>query len=254
MQTKIGLLSVNQTKIFTLDTHNASLEDKVVDSVSIEDEKLDLLIFDEADDLSGLQGLLDKEAKFYPTFSVQSLNTSKDSIASLNGVDFFNLYQKCNNRWILNNNIKTIEQLYPTITYLKDLWIKDRNTFFEELWFILKTNLASKELTLIFHDLKEPTKKQEEKGEKPKLCYSKVMGTRLPNLEAGKPEDETIMKEYDTEFVDLFTITEYSKAKNQLVACAKVDLSPILIMGKLTNFNQLQQSILIALFTGLQSN
>ena len=65
---------------------------------------------------------------------------------------------------------------------------------------------------------------------------------------------KALMAEYESEFSEIFNITEYNAEKGHLVACIKIDLSPILLMGKLPAFNQLQQSILIALFTGLQES
>ena len=62
------------------------------------------------------------------------------------------------------------------------------------------------------------------------------------------------MKDYDKDFNDVFSVTEFDSDQGHLVATARIELSPLLIMAKLNTFNQLQQSILIALFTGLQSN
>ncbi len=248
------IISENNASLKEFNTQAGEISSKRIDSHSIIDESLNLLLIDENDDISAISSLLEKEEKFYPIAPLQSVQMDKDAFEMLEADDLFSLYSKVSARWILNNNIKTIEQLYPTITYLKDLWIKDRNSFFEELWFILKTNLASNELNIIFHDLKEPTEKQVEKGEKPKLCYSYVKGEKIPNLFEGKDQEAYLMKEYDSEFSQFFNITEYSKEKGEMIACAKIDLSPVLFMAKLSNFNQLQRSILISLFTGLQES
>lgn len=246
------VISENQMSLKELNLATNTIESKIIDTISIPEQNLNLLFLDETDDLTSLTNTIEKENKFYPIALLQSLELDKDAFEMLDAESLQALYNKVTNRWILNNNVKTIEQLYPTITYLKDMWIKDRNSFFEELWFIVKTNIASTELNIIFHDLKEPTVKQEEKGEKPKLCYSYVQGEKIPNLFEGKDKEALLMKEYDGDFNDFFNITEYSKEKHQFTACAKIGLSPVLIMAKMPNFNQLQQSILIALFTGLQ--
>lgn len=255
MLLKIAMvISENSTSLKEINLKSNEIISKRIDTLSIVDEELDLLLYDSSDELSGIQTTLEKEEKFYPIIPLQTIQIDKDTFEMIEIEDLKNLYSKVSTRWILNNNIKTIEQLYPTISYLKDLWIKDRNSFFEELWFILKTNLATNELNIIFHDLKEPTEKQAEKGEKPKLCYSYVKGNKIPNLFEGKDQEAFLMKEYEAEFNQFFNITEYSKEKGQLIACAKIDLSPILFMARLQNFNQLQQSILISLFTGLQES
>ena len=254
MQLNIGCIeSANQAQIYSINLTNKSVDSKRVDTHSLVDENLNLLLLDQSQDLDTLQNVLNKEEKFYPIINLEALEIDNDAIQMMGADDFHSMYHKVSARWILNNNIKTIEQIYPTVTYLKDLWVKDRNTFFEELWFILKTNLATNELSLIFNDLKEPTKKEEEKGVKPGLCQSKITGKKIPNLIPGKEEESILMKEYEPEFNDQFHITEFSREKGQLVACAKINLSPILIMAKLPNLNQLQQSLLIALFTGLQT-
>ncbi len=246
--------SDHQINLNQLDLSNMGISNKRIDSVGLVDENINTLLYDQEDELPSVLPLLEKEEKFYPIAPIQSLQMDKASLEKLDGQQMLDIYNKVSTRWILNNNMKMVEQLYPTITYLKDLWVKNRNSFFEELWFILKTNLATTHLNIVFHDLKEPTEKQVEKGEKPKLCYSYVEGNKLPTLFDGKDKEAMLMKEYENEFEDFFNITEYNKERGQLVACAKIGLSPILIMAELPSFNQLQQSILISLFTGLQDS
>lgn len=253
MQLDIGVIqSENSMNIYSINTENNEFQTKRLETQNIKDQKLDLLLFDENDQLDQLSSMIEKENQFYPISTLTALNLNKDSFGMLEGAELVSLHAKSLNRWLLNNNIQTIEQIYTSITYLKDLWIKDRNSFFEELWFLIKRNIAANDLTIIFHDLKELSKKQEEKGEKPSLCYSKVTGTKIPNLKVGKEAEAHLMSEYEKEFNDFFNITEFSKEKSQFVACAKIGLSPILIMAKISQLNQLQQSILVALFSGLQ--
>lgn len=246
------VVSENQINLKEIDFTNKTLEDKMIDIVSLSDLAIDLLLYPQDLEDPGLIHLMEKEQKFYPIYTFESLNLSKESAKNFAANELKAIYTKAATRWVLTHNIQTIEQIFPTISYLKDLWIKDRNTFFEELWFLLKTNLATQELSLIFHDLKEPSQKQTDKGEKPKLCHSYVQGKKLPHLFPGKEKEEVLMKEYENEFGQFFNITEYVPEKGQLIACAQIGLSPILIMAKLNQFNQLQQSILIGIFTGLQ--
>jgi hypothetical protein len=252
MLLNIGIItSENQLTIKTVSTD--SVDSKLVDLVGLKEESLQMLLIDETVNLESFQKSLNDENKFYPILNLESVNLDKDSIELLSGPDLIKLFSKVSTRWILNNNIKTIEQIYPTVSYLKNMWVQDRNSFFDEIWFLLKTNLATNELNIIFHDLKEPTQKQQEKGDKPTLCYSYVQGTKIPNLFQGKEKEAMLMKEYEKEFSEVFNVTEYNADKGQLVICSKIELSPILIMAKLDSFNQLQRSILIALFTGLNS-
>lgn len=253
MKLKVAfMLSESQLNLKTLDYTSQTIDSKIIDSVTLKEQDLGLLLLDGENNLESFNQILTEETKFYPIIDASTVSLNKDDFEKLNFDTLAALYTKVSSRWILNNNIKTIEQIYPTVSYLRDLWIKDRNSFFEELWFLLKTNLATTDLSIIFHDLKEPTEKQKEKGEKPSLCYSYVQGEKIPNLFEGKDKEQVLMKEYEKDFQETFNITEYNAQKGQIVACSKINLSPILIMGKLPNFNQLQQSILIALFTGLQ--
>lgn len=253
MSIQLGFVkSSSQINLKTIDMANKSVKSQIFDTVELKDKNLNLLLLDSNDELAGIQDSITEEGKFYPVVPAESLGLDKETFDSLQFEELNDLYSKINARWILNNNIKTIEQVYSLITYLRDLWISDRNSFFEELWFILKTNLATHELTIIFNDLKEPTEKQKEKGEKPKLCQSFVFGKKTPQIFDGKEKEEKIMKDYENDFSDQFNITEFDSNKGHLVATAKINLSPILIMAKLNTFNQLQQSILVALFSGLQ--
>ena len=254
MTIKIGFLkSSNQVALKTIDRANKTADSIIFDIVELRDQDLNLLLLDQNDDVSELQNLLDDESKYYPVVAGNSLGVEKDIFEDLNADELLDIYARVNARWILNNNIKTIEQVYSLITYLKDLWVNDRNSFFEELWFILKTNLATHELSLIFNDVKEPSDKQKEKGEKPKLCHSFVKGAKSPQIFDGTEKEDKIMADYEKDFNDVFSITEFDSNSGHLIATSKIDLSPILMMAKLNTFNQLQQSILIALFSGLQS-
>ena len=254
MSIKIGFIkSAAQVMIQVLDSTEKSNKSIIIDITELKEQNLSILFFSKDDDLSSIQDILNSEGKFYPISPGDSLGLEKVIFEDLNYEELVDLYTKVNARWILNNNIKTIEQIYHTVTYLKDLWINDRNSFFEELWFILKINLASHELSIIFHDLKKPTEKQKEKGAKPTLCYSYVQGSKIPQIFDGKEKETKIMADYEKDFIDQFNITEYDPTKGHLIATTKIDLSPILIMGKVNSFNQLQKSILISIFSGLTS-
>ena len=254
MGIKVGFIrSASQVILKELDMESKSVESHLFDITELKDKNLNFLMFDsqKTEENESIQDILNDEGKFYPVTPANSFGVNKDNFESLDFDTTIDLYSKVNARWILNNNIKTIEQTYSLITYLRDLWINDRNSFFEELWFILKTNLATHELNIIFHDLKEPSEKQKEKGVKPELCYSYVKGQKTPQIFDGKDTEAKVMADYEKDFSDQFSITEFDLDKGHLVATSRINLSPILIMAKLKTFNQLQQSILIGLFSGL---
>ncbi|MEX0798145.1 MAG: hypothetical protein WEB87_02415 [Bacteriovoracaceae bacterium] len=250
MRLNIGFIkSEAQFLLKEVDTVALQVESKALDTVEIKDKALNLLFFGGESPPPGLQSALASEEKFYPIVSGDSLGLDLATFESLEASDLTELYAKVNARWILSNNIKTIEQIYSLISYLKDLWKNDRNSFFEELWFVLKTNLASVKLTAIFHDARE---ENPEKNEKPSLFHSYVTGEKTPQIFDGAEKEDKIMKEYESEFGEYFNITEFDSSQGRMVATVKIGLSPILIMAELNTFNQLQRSVLIAIFSGLQ--
>lgn len=247
MEFQIGLFnSENQITVFKLDTEKKEISNIIIDALTLPEQKLDLLLISSEEIFEQHLKILSKEEKYYPIFPA-SLFTEQSKFEY---EELFTIHQKALNRWTLANNMETVEQVYPLVNHLKDLYIKDRNTFFEELWFVFKRNLATSDLQIIFHDLKEVSEKQKEKGEKPTLCYSVVRGSKVPNLEQGKSQEEMLMKEYEKEFNTQFEITEYDSSRGQLVACSKIGLSPILILAKLPGLNQLQKSLLTGVFKG----
>jgi hypothetical protein len=249
MDLNIGFVkSESQFQMLKLDTDAQEVSSNILDTIQIKESDLNLLFYSENQDLDGLNSTFSEENKFYPVFNADSLGIKLDDFEKYQAQDLLNLYSKATTRWILNNNIQTIEQLYSLVTYLRDLWSNDRNNFFEELWYILKTNLGTTELSLIFHDLIEGN---EEKNEKAQLKYSICKGKKSPEIFDAKESENKIMEEYKNEFNDHFQITEYNSTKAQMVATIRIGLSPILIMAKVPQLNQLQQSILIGLFTGL---
>lgn len=250
MSLNIALVtSQQQSTIFSLSTANKLVVTKVIDNDTLRDENIGLLVYNEEESSEAIDKLMSSESKFYPIVSSQQLEANSSEFDEESDFEtLFGVYNKVSSRWILNNNVKTIEQLYPTVDYLADLWDTDRNSFFEELWFLLKINLASTELTIIFNDLEEAKKE----GDRPKLCHSFVTGEKVPEVFPGTDKEDHLMEQYKEEFTDDFEITEFSEEKGEIVACSTIGLSPVLIMSRLPNFTRLQKSILVSLFTGIR--
>lgn len=250
MKLNIGFIkSESQFLLKELNLHDKSVDSKILDTIEIKETPLNLLMFAGENFPEGLEKTLVGEQKFYPILSGDSLGLETEVFDSLSFDELADLFGKVNARWIMSQNINTIENLYDIVSHLRELWTADRNAFFEELWFVLKTNLATAELTAVFHDVKEP---DPEKGEKPSLFYSYVYGKKSPQIFEGKEREEKLMQEYNSEFTDKFEITEFDSNKGHLVATVKLGLSPILILAKLNSFNQLQRSVLNGIFSGLK--
>lgn len=253
MTIKVGFLkSESQTLVKSLDKMNKSIEGHTVDSEEIKKEALNLLFFENNEMAEELGQFIRDEDKFYPILDSSSVSLDYQKFDSLNYQELLDIFEKINTRWILAKNIQSVENLYPTVTYLKETWVNDRNSFFEELWFFLKTNLGTTKLTIVFNDLKMPTAAAKEKGEKPVLCHSYVEGRKVPQIFEGTDAQEKLMLEYKNDFNENFNITEYNSDSGQLVFCANIEKSPILVLAELGSLNQLQRSILAGVFTGLQ--
>lgn len=250
MGIKIGYLkSENQFLLTELDTNDQTLNRKTLDIVELKEAALSLLLIDEGLKDENFANLLEEEKKYYPIVEAQTVGVDLEAFESLQSTDFLNLYTKIQTRWVLNNNIQTIEQIYGTINYMRELWINDRGSFFEELWFMIKTNLGTSSLTIVFNDLKEAMNKEKDK---PSLIHSMVTGEKLPNIFEGSEKETELMKSYASDFGNAFEVTEYDSSKGRLVATSQIGLSPILIMAELASFTQLQKSLMFSLFSGLQ--
>lgn len=253
MTIKVGFLkSESQTLVKSFDRGSKEVNSYTINSEEIKKEPLNLLFFQGEETAQELGQFIKDEHKFYPILDSSSVGLNIDSFDSLGVEGLNNVFEKINHRWLLSKNIQTVESMFTTITYLKDLWINDRNAFFEELWFAIRTNLGTTQLRIIFNDLKMPTAAAKEKGEKPVLCQSFVQGEKVPQIFEGTDAEEKLMKEYKNEFNEGFNITEYNSDSGQLVFCANIEKSPILVMAELSSLNQLQRSILAGFFNGLQ--
>lgn len=248
MEIKLGFIPTeNQLDIMTLDTTNQEMTSERIDTTLLNNVDLNLIVFNHE-----LNSQLDTHKKFVPMATFEQLESLGQNSEDRNFDNMLEIYNTIANSWVLKNNLNTIENMVSTTRYLRGLLISDRNSFFEELWYLIKTNLNCSELSLIFHDLKQEVNK--EKEVKPSLCHSVVKGKRVPNLQAGTNIEESLMKNYEADFSAPLNITDYSREKQQLVACAKIDLSPILIMARISEMSALQESILQGLFKGLQKD
>lgn len=253
MTIKVGFLkSESQTLVKSFDISSNEVNSYTIDSDSIKKEPLNLLFFQNNEVAQELSQYIKDEHKFYPILDSSSVGVTLESFDSLTRAELNEVFGKVNTRWLLSKNIETIESLHELITHLKDLWKNDRNAFFEELWFALRSNLGTTELNIIFNDLKMPTAAAKEKGEKPVLCQSFVKGEKIPQIYDGTKAEEKLLSDYKNELNEVFNITEYNADQGQLVFCASIEKSPILVMAQLNSLNQLQRSIVAGIFNGLQ--
>ncbi|MBP9680295.1 MAG: hypothetical protein KBD76_02730 [Bacteriovorax sp.] len=229
---------------FKLNDTSAS---KVIDLQEAKQSPLQGFIFSEDlkndDFLAGLE----HEVKFYPIRSHTEFGLSLEAFEKLTYEEAKKIFDKMRENWIIQNNISLIEEIFKVRNHLLGLWPNDRSGFFEELWFLLKSNLGASNLRLIYNDIV----KSKNENEKNKLVKVKVQGERYPELVSCDEMDEQVLKSYEKEFGNLFEITDYNKEKGQLVICANIKKSPVLIMANVYQLTRLQKSLLSSLFEGL---
>lgn len=253
MEINIGRIqSETAIAIKTLDTENKSVETSTCDFEKIKDQNLNVLFFENVESFENQASLLKSEESLYPIVELGSLQIESADFDGLDYQSLFEAYEKINTRWILSNNMQTVETLCTDVVKLKEQLFRDRNQFFESFWKVLKSNLATTDLNIIFHDLKEPTAAAKEKGEKPTLAYGCVKGQKTPAFSEGSDLEKSLMNDYKDEFKNPFSITEFDTERNQLVMTGHIDQSPILMMAKVSGLNQLQRSVLSGLMDGLQ--
>lgn len=227
------------------------VENKIVDVVDLVDLNLQGLYIDGNEHFSQLSTLLEKEKEFYPILDANDFKLTANAFENLNAFDTKELYDRTNSRWLIIQNMNAVENLVSTSLHLKELWNKDRITFFEELWYWMKRNLAPLDLTLIFHDVLQT--EDEEKKDRPKLVTSVISGTKKGNFSHGGAKEQELMHLYQDTIVGPFEVTEFDSKKARFVAVAKISMSPIIIMGHVTQLSSLQKSLLSGLFKALSA-
>lgn len=220
---------------------------KIIDIAEAKSLSLQGFIFDE--DLKNDDYLvsLESELKFYPIRSHLEFNLTAEKFEKLTYAEAKTIFDKMRENWILQNNISLIEEIFKVRNHLLGLWPNDRSGFFEELWFILRSNLGATNLKLIYNDMI----KAKTENEKNKLVKVKVQGDRFPGLASCDEMDEHVLKNYEKDLGNIFEITDYNKEKGQLVICANIKKSPVLIMTNIYQLTRLQKALLASLFEGL---
>jgi hypothetical protein len=246
--------SGSQVLIKELDWTQNVLEAKIIDVTDLPDQNLQGLFVDDNEHFNSLIGLLEKEKSFYPIMDAKDESLSLSAFESMPAQQFKDLYQKVLNRWTLHQNFKSIEDIWKITTHLRELWKKDRLSFFEEFWYWMKRNIGATDLSIIFNDVISTEEKDEnnEKKERPKLTQALLSGSKKANFVSGSAKEKELMQSYLEKFHDVFEVTEFNPSKGQFVATAQIERSPMIFMARTVQLNQLQRTLLAAVFNGLQ--
>jgi hypothetical protein len=246
--------SASQVLIKDLDWAQNSLESRLIDVTDLPDQNIQALFIEDNEHFSSLVGILEKEKAFYPILDARDENMSFAAFEAMPAQQYKDLYTKVLNRWTLHQNFNSVEHLYKITNHFRDLWKKDRVSFFEEFWYWFKRNTGAVDLSILFNDVVKTEEKDEnnEKKERPKLIQSLLSGTKKCNFIQGGAKEKELMQTYLDKFHDVFEVTEFNPTKGQFVATAQVDRSPMIFMARTAQLNQLQRTLLASVFNGLQ--
>lgn len=246
--------SSSQVLIKELNWVQNSLETKIIDVTDLPDQNLQGLFIDDNEHFSSLVSILEKEKAHYPILDARDENLVLSSFEVMPAQLFKDTYLKILNRWTLHQNLNSIEEMWKITNHFRDLWKKDRLSFFEEFWYWMKRNLGAVDLSIIFNDVVSTEEKDEnnEKKERPKLTQALLTGSKKANFVPGSPKEKELMQSYLDKFHDVFEVTEFNPAKGQFVATAQIERSPMIFMARTAQLNQLQRTLLAAIFNGLQ--
>lgn len=242
----------NHSTLIEFHIKNDQISKVSSDLSKVRDTNYNLIILNSKDEsIDQITKVIESEGRHCPVVSDSSVNLSLETLERLSAQDLNIVSRKIFNSWVLKNNLNLIENLYSTTNHLDNLWLNDRNAFFEEMWFLLKTNIGADKIEIIFHDLKEPSDAQKEKGAKNQLIYAVVKGKKNQQIFEAKEAQNNLMQDYKNEFNTAFQITEFSKDKQELVITSKLKLSPILILIKTAEFNSIQKALFSGIFNSI---
>lgn len=249
MSFKLAMTRNEEQVIVKTFEENKNSSPRIMDLHEVRNENVQGLIYLSTIKSEDLINQLESETKFYPIRSSTDIQISIDAFEALSYEDGTKLLEKILDPWVLQNNITTIEELFRARTHLNNLWPNDRTGFFEEFWFLLRSQLGATEISIIYNDMLKASKD----GEKNRLIKVKVAGNRIPEPQNPNEGDELVYKNYEKEMTHVLEITEYNKEKGHLVMAGTLKKSPILIMTKVYKISRLQKAILTALIDGLNT-
>lgn len=239
MQFTFGIVK-NEQSLNVLDFSSEGVRSKTVDLELLTDQNLQALFFPEDVPMRAFEEIIEREKRYYP---VRPLTFNDHGITFEQGISTL---RKTQESWVLGNNLNLTENIFETSAHLKNLLKKERDLFFEELWFLLRNNLGTRELTFIYNNL------EKKDDEKKKLIKTRIDGKRLPSPTTGGVAEEQIFNHYQKEFGNPFQVIEYDVVKGEMVATLSIYQSPVLVMAKLYNVNEIQKRVLTALFKSLK--
>lgn len=246
MDFSIGLVKSDQ-KMMVKNFGAAESQLKFLDLEEAKEENLQVLFYPKSVESDELVARLQENSKFYPIRYADDMNLNEDSFERLEQADAEVMLARVQEQWSLEHNLDLIKNLFNYLDHFKNLWPNNRTSFFEELWFTLRNNLACTNLTIIYNDM-VIAKKETEKN---KLKQVKVFGSRLPETVDGSEVEAQVVEHYKNDFNKSFTLTEHNREKGEVVIAASIKGSPVLILARTREFRNFQEVVLSSFFEGL---
>ena len=239
----------NQVMYHDYSGSNDSTRAQIFDIEELENKETDtIFVPTELLDNEQIIEKISKESKFTAVKPISSDELNIDSFETLSAEQAALLSRKVTATWVLQNNLTLLENLFENINHLKGLWPNDRTDFFEELWYLLKNNLGSKNLKLAYNHMQK-AKKDTEKNQ---LIRVVIEGKKLPNPTENKELGDALFKNYQGQFVQNFDLHSYDEETGKSVILSSINNSPIIIMAEMYAPTKLQKALLKSLFDGLQ--
>lgn len=195
---------------------------------------------------SEVSDMLGPQARFFPIRKASEFNLNVEQFEGLTFKELRPGMTSLTTKWTLNNNLSLLEELIPVVQHLKELWPNDRTAFFEEIWFLIKTNLHAHDLKLIFNDITSDHK------DRPELTHVMIQGDRSPAPIEGGEVAQALIKHYENEFHSPFHLAEYLPEQGQFVFACQIKKSPVLVIGQAAELTRLQLALLKSLFQAVQ--
>ncbi len=244
----IGFVKNNNSVVLKEFKLQEAVNTHVADLDEINDKNISLLLYSKENcDLETLKNL-SKNIKHYPIRDASDFNINIDNFEKASDLEIINIVYKSRQTWVLQNNMSLLDELFKVVDHLGKLFLQDRTSFFEEFWFLLKSNIGCTALKVVYNDIWVAPKDSNTKNQ---LIQTRMEGVLVPNPVSGNSTDKLLIDSYKKEFSNNFEIQEFAKEKEELVATVTFNQSPVLIMANTQELSRLSKSVISALCDGI---
>lgn len=252
MEMAVGFLDNGLITTQVLDLENKKIINTIKTEINaLDKDSLQMLFYTDSTSDEDIKQLYQNFFKFFPLKNGKTIGLTAELFSQNSFAQNEKIISEVYEKWVTLNNLSTIEELVSITLYLKDLRMSDRQTFFDEFWFLLKNTLGTIELKFIFHDL--AFQKSDTENSKPKLTFNYMEGKNTPTFALGTDIEERIFNEFNPKNGDPLTFIEFDPQSKYNTIFIQIDGSPILVLSSQFHLNSLQKALLSGLVAGLQT-